>query len=158
MFYPTEDLAKNAKLHPLDEFKSTWDLLLVLVLIFSSLSVPYRLAFEEAEDTKWKIINIFVDLCFTLDIPLVFNTAYFDDDFKIVENRKDIAANYLKGWFIIDLSAVIPFELLLGSVGSYNGLVKITRFGKLYKLIKLTRMIRMLKFLKKKNKLFTYIT
>lgn len=80
--------------HPLDEFKSAWDLALVIVLIFSSVMSPYRLAFVEVDDTKWQIINVVVDTLFTIDILIVFNSAYYDDDYKIVENRKDIAKNY----------------------------------------------------------------
>ena len=65
------------------------------VLIFSSVMSPYRLAFVEEDDTKWKVINAVVDTLFTIDILIVFNSAYYDDDYKIVENRKIIAKNYL---------------------------------------------------------------
>jgi hypothetical protein len=156
MFYPTEDFAKDAKSNPLDEFKNTWDLCLVLVLIFSSLMSPYRLAFVEEDDTTWKVINTVVDLVFGIDILVVFNTAYYDDDYKIVEDRKVIATTYMKGWFIIDFGAIVPFEFIFGSIGSYNGLIKIARIGRLYKLLKLTRMLRVFKFVKNKNKLFKY--
>lgn len=88
MFYPTEDQAKGVRISALDEFKSSWDFCLVIVLIFSSLMSPYRLAFVEQDDTKWRIINIVVDLMFSFDIVVVFNTAYYDDDYKIVEDRK----------------------------------------------------------------------
>jgi hypothetical protein len=130
---------------------------LVLVLIFSSLMSPYRLAFVEEDDTKWKIINTFVDLCFTIDIFIVFNTAYYDDDYQIVDQRSEIAKTYLKGWFIIDIGAVMPFELIFGSIGTYNGLIKIARIGRLYKLLKLTRMLRVFKFLKKQNTFLKYV-
>ena len=109
MFYPNEDQIKGAKVETLDEFKSAWDLVLAIVLIFSSVMVPYRLAFVEEDDLKWEIINLVVDLMFTFDIVVVFNTAYYDDDYKIVEDRKIIAKTYLKGWLIIDAGAVIPF-------------------------------------------------
>ena len=120
----------------------------MIVLIFSSVMSPYRLAFVEEDDTKWKIINAVVDSLFTADILVAFNSAYYDDDYVIVEDRKTIAKFYLKGWFFIDFGAVIPFEYILGSIGSYNGLIKIARIGRLYKLVKLTRIIRIFKFLK----------
>ena len=148
MFYPIEDHAKGVKVSALDEFKSSWDFCLVIVLIFSSLMSPYRLAFVEEDDTKWKIINMVVDLMFTFDIIVIFNTAYYDDDYKIVEDRKVIAKIYLKGWFIIDIGAVIPFEVIFGTFASYNGLIKIARIGRLYKLLKLSRMLRVFKLLK----------
>jgi hypothetical protein len=118
---------------------------------------PYRLAFVEEDNTKWKIINLVVDSLFTMDIVIAFNSAYYDDDYKIVENRSVIAKKYLKGWFAIDFGAVIPFEFIFGSIGSYNGLIKIARIGRLYKLLKLTRILRIFKFLKNKNRLFKFV-
>ena len=120
----------------------------MFVLIFSSVMSPYRLAFVEEDDTKWKIINAVVDSLFTADILVAFNSAYYDDDYIIVEDRMIIAKTYLKGWFFIDFGAIIPFEFILGSIGSYNGLIKIARIGMLYKLVKQTRIIRIFKFLK----------
>jgi len=32
---------------------------------------------------------------------------------QVISNPKKIAIHYLKGWFIIDLVAAIPFDLLL---------------------------------------------
>jgi hypothetical protein len=156
MFYPSEDQVKGGKLEPLDEIKGLWDIALVIVLVFSSLMSPYRLAFVEEDDTKWKVINFVVDLMFTIDIIVVFNTAYYDDDYKIVEERKIVAITYLKGWFIIDIGAVIPFEFIFGSIGSYNGLIKIARIGRLYKLLKLSRMMRVFKLFNQKNMLFKF--
>lgn len=78
--------------------------------------IPYRVAFIEAQDeTKgWMLINMLIDLSFAFDIVIVFNTAYYDENFKIVEKRSLIARKYLKGWFFIDLFAIIPFDILMG--------------------------------------------
>jgi hypothetical protein len=151
MFYPTEDQAKGSKIDCLDELKGSWDFILALVLIFSCVMSPYRLAFIEKDDIKWRVINLVVDLLFTTDIIVVFNTAIYDEDYKIMDDRKNIAINYFQGWFTIDVGAVIPFELIFGSIGTYNGLIKIARIGRLYKLLKLTKMMRVFKFLKENN-------
>ena len=42
-----------------------------------------------------------------------FFTAYDDEDFGIHDNCHDIACNYLKSWFIIDLIAIVPFDIIL---------------------------------------------
>jgi hypothetical protein len=31
----------------------------------------------------------------------------------MIDDRKVIALNYLKGWFIIDLVAILPFDLIM---------------------------------------------
>lgn len=87
---------------------------------------------------------------------VVFNTTYFDTDLILIEDRKQIGIQYLKGWFTIDLMAIVPFDLLLGASG-LNGMVRVARLGKLYRLIKLTKMLRLLKIMKEKSKLMKYL-
>ena len=99
-----------------------------------------------------------IDVSFFLDIIVTFNTAFYDHDNDLIDNRHTIAQSYLFGWFPIDLVAIIPFEVLLSGVqgtgdGDVNALIRIARFGKLYKLVKLIRLVRMLKIMKvMKNK------
>lgn len=57
-------------------------------------------------------INTCVDILFFIDIIFAFNTAYYDEDFKIIDNRKRIASSYLKGWFVVDFIAIVPFEYI----------------------------------------------
>jgi hypothetical protein len=52
-----------------------------LILIFTCAVTPYRLAFFVDEDLEWEIINGVVDLIFFVDMLLIFNTAYYDEDF-----------------------------------------------------------------------------
>ena len=96
-----------------------------------------------------------IDFMFLIDIILNFNTAYLDECHDMKDGRLDITVKYLKGWFIIDFLAIIPFEELIklvsdtsGGNGSYNKLVRMSRLSKLYKLVKITRLIRLLKVLK----------
>jgi hypothetical protein len=74
-----------------------------------------------------------------------------------VTNRKEIAKNYVKTWFVIDCIAIIPFDLLLDST-IFGDAFKGMRAAKLYKLMKLTRLMRILKVIKDKNKLQKAVT
>jgi len=86
-------------------------------------------------------------------------TVYVDDNFIIIDSRKEIAVSYLKGWFTIDLVAILDFDLLFSGAtkgeggASVNSMVRIVRVGRMYKLVKLTRLLRVLKVAKKKNNL-----
>ena len=74
------------------------------------------------------------------------------------DERAIIAKNYLKGWFTIDLLAIIPFDVILSNLQSNaNGILRIARVGRLYKLVKLTRLLRILKIMKEKSKLMKYL-
>jgi Ion transport protein len=63
-----------------------------------------------------------------------------------------IARNYLKTWFIIDMSSVIPFDQLY-QFGNINKISRFTRIGKIYKLIKMMKIVRLIKIVKVNNKL-----
>lgn len=80
-----------------------------MVLIFSCVMIPYRLVFISGDDDlTWEIINNSLDSFFIIDILLNFNTAFFNEDFVLIDDRKEICKNYIKGWFIIDLLAIVP--------------------------------------------------
>lgn len=95
-------------IYPEDTWKEQWDLVVSLVLIFTCAVTPFRLAFYEKEDTTWEVINGVVDLIFFVDMILIFNTAYYDEDFKMIQHRGVIALTYMRGWFLIDLLAIFP--------------------------------------------------
>ena len=155
---------KNRKafmFYPEDKRKADWDLWVTLILIFTCLSTPYLISFETESDA-WAVVNYLIDSCFLIDIIFNFNSAFQDDDFKIVEDRKVIACVYLKSWFPVDIVAIIPIDKLMGSAssdqgGGENKMLRLSRIGRMYKLIKLTRLLRVLKIVKEKSKLLKQI-
>lgn len=57
------------------------------------------------------VLNVSVDILFAIEIVIFFNTSYYDsENQKYITSRKEIASNYLKGWFLLDLIAVFPFD------------------------------------------------
>ena len=86
----------------------TWDISIMLVLFYSCLELPIRLAFFQGTN----IMASIVDLLFFIDMLVIFNSAFRDDEYtyKIIDDRAQIAKRYLKGWFTIDLLAIIPFD------------------------------------------------
>jgi hypothetical protein len=64
-----------------------------VVLIFSSFVIPYRMAFvtPEGETRTWNVINYLIDFTFGMDIIITFNTAFYDENYKIIEDRGKIA-------------------------------------------------------------------
>jgi len=45
------------------------------------------------------------------DIGLHFRTTFVNRKGEVVSNPKVIALHYVKGWFILDLLAALPFDL-----------------------------------------------
>jgi len=146
---------KSFMVYPDDDVKDNWDLLVSLVLVYVSLVTPLRIAFVEDESLFWSILSNLIDFIFFMDIIITFNSAFYDEDFQIVSDRKLIAINYIRSWFLVDLFAIIPFDLISGTM-DYNEMAKLARLSRMYKLIKLARLVRILKLLKMKNSFFKY--
>ena len=101
---------------PDNQFKSYWDSHITAILLFTCIVTPANLAFTFSKDDEkdnndsWVIVNAIIDSLFTLDIIFNFNTAFIDEDFRVIANRKTIAKSYLRGWFTVDVIAVFQFN------------------------------------------------
>lgn len=62
------------------------------------------------------VIDLIVDIMFVIDIFINFRTTYVNKNDQIVSHAGKIALHYFKGWFLIDVVAAIPFDLMV--VGS----------------------------------------
>lgn len=59
------------------------------------------------------IIDLIVDIMFIIDILINFRTTYVNKNEQVVSHPGKIALHYFKGWFLIDVVAAIPFDLML---------------------------------------------
>lgn len=126
-----------------------------MILVFTCVMTPYNIAFHpDRTNVTWVAINSIIDILFLMDILVIFNTAYIDEDgeFTVVQDYGKIAKRYLTSWFIIDFLAIIPIDILFGG-SNVNGIVRITRIGRLYRLIRLTRMLRVIKIIKEQSRI-----
>ena len=106
---------KNKKhayiIYPEHRFKDPWDLFIGLILIITCSVTPFHIAFYEDENAigGFRYVNYMFDAFFGMDLCVQFISAYYDDDFKLVDDIKVISYNYLAGWFLIDITAIYPF-------------------------------------------------
>lgn len=56
-----------------------WDLMVAVLIVYSTLSVPFRIGFEETAGLFGTLVDTVVDIGFTLDIALSFRTAFVDE-------------------------------------------------------------------------------
>ncbi|XP_069166938.1 potassium voltage-gated channel unc-103 isoform X6 [Procambarus clarkii] len=106
-------------------FKAVWDWIILLLVIYTAIFTPYVAAFllNEQEATRKSnqnqydspivIIDLIVDIMFMVDIVINFRTTYVNHNDEVVSHPGKIALHYLRGWFLIDVVAAIPFDLLL---------------------------------------------
>nr|KAF7437970.1 hypothetical protein H0235_000361 [Vespula pensylvanica] len=136
-------------------FKAVWDWVILLLVMYTAIFTPYVAAFVLSEpdynskknkkygDDPIVIIDFIVDVTFIVDIIINFRTTFVNSNDEVVSHPGKIAVHYLKGWFIIDLVAAIPFDLLL--VGSDTDetttLIGLLKTARLLRLVRVARKI-----------------
>ncbi|CAG9530029.1 unnamed protein product [Cercopithifilaria johnstoni] len=107
-------------------FKAVWDWIILLLVIYTAIFTPYVAAFLLREDSSRRarfsepleIIDLIVDIMFIVDIIINFRTTYVNENDEVVSHPGKIAIHYFKGWFVIDMIAAVPFDLLLVNTNS----------------------------------------
>ena len=130
--------------------RQTWDMFVLLFILYCSFEVPFSIAFDvvETDETSNSPLQSMTDLVyavFLLDIVFSFLTAYIRQGVMVTDLRQ-IARHYLATWFAADFVSSFPFELFLHSYSSGAALPAI-------KAIKFVRMFKVLKGLKFVNHL-----
>ena len=116
--------------------------MIVLVLVvYSSVMVPYDAAFMPNKDVMW--FDTVVDICFYADIVLNFWTG-FDRGYEIVMEKDEIVTNYVYGWFSIDLVATIQWDKLIGIFDEELGATILVKMLALIKILRLLRASRLI--------------
>jgi hypothetical protein len=132
-------------------------MIVAILVLFTSINTPFRIAFDDnVEKLAWNVIDQITDALFMLDIIINFFMAYYDINDELVTDRKIIALNYLKSWFFIDLTSVLPLSYFINTT-DYTSLARITRLPKLYRLIKMTKLARVIKIFKERSTLSKYL-
>jgi len=104
---------KRCMLYPEDSIRTQWDVIISVALIISCCMTPVLIAFATGDNFKssgWSVFNITLDVIFTMDLFVNFNSAIHNEEFVLVDNYKGIAGNYLRGWFVVDFLSVFPFD------------------------------------------------
>lgn len=103
--------------------------------------------------TPYEQFDFTVDMLFIVDLFVNFISAIEDPETGLpIISLKLIAANYLSGWFWLDLLACLPVQLvekIVDDGGSNFKLARLARLPRLYRLVRILRMIKMLRLFRK---------
>ena len=147
-------------LHPKSNYMQTWDVMITIILIILAITVPIECAFLEPEYNGLFYMNRVIDVFLIKDIFMQFFIMYpkkgdSGDSWQTTWERDHtkIFKNYVLGWFIIDIVAVIPYDLIevvqkeqiqLGATRSGGLDVAQLRTVKLVRLLRLAKLVRVL--------------
>ncbi|XP_061669321.1 potassium voltage-gated channel subfamily H member 7-like isoform X4 [Syngnathoides biaculeatus] len=134
-------------------FKAVWDWLILLLVIYTAIFTPYSAAFllNDIEEqgrrecgyscSPLNVVDLMVDIMFIVDILINFRTTYVNANEEVVSHPGKIAIHYFKGWFLIDMVAAIPFDLLIFGSGSdeTTTLIGLLKTARLLRLVRVAR-------------------
>ncbi|XP_033854153.2 potassium voltage-gated channel subfamily H member 2-like [Acipenser ruthenus] len=134
-------------------FKAVWDWLILLLVIYTAIFTPYSAAFllNDREEVNRRdcgyscnplnVVDLIVDIMFIIDILINFRTTYVNSNDEVVSQPGRIAVHYFKGWFLIDMVAAIPFDLLIFRSGSEETttLIGLLKTARLLRLVRVAR-------------------
>jgi len=140
--------------------KKSFDFVIMAIVLFQALYIPFVASFQPPLSMIWVVIDFFFDSIFLLDVCITFNIMVkLSPTQPWIKDRWIIARKYIKGWFVIDVVASIPFDLIIvGAFGSEEatsntsgtailGLFKAMRLPRLLRLLKILRVLRFSKFM-----------
>ncbi|XP_076808995.1 voltage-gated inwardly rectifying potassium channel KCNH6-like isoform X2 [Clavelina lepadiformis] len=133
-------------------FKAVWDWLILILVIYTAIFTPYSAAFSFKGASKsdhvgynfhdpLSIVEMLVDFFFVVDIVINFRTTYVNKNEEVVSQPRKIAVHYFKGWFLIDLVAAVPFDLLVArsTRQQETTLIGLLKTARLLRLVRVAR-------------------
>ncbi|CAH2074190.1 unnamed protein product, partial [Iphiclides podalirius] len=134
-------------------FKTFWDWLILIATFYVAVVVPYNASFMDEGHPRISVTSdVVVEALFIIDIVLNFRTTFVSKKGEVVSDFKAIALNYIRSWFVVDLLAALPFDLLYAS-DVYSGTE--STHGNVH-LVKLTRLLRLARLLQKMDRYSQY--
>uniref|UniRef100_A0A8C9SHS6 Voltage-gated delayed rectifier potassium channel KCNH4 n=1 Tax=Scleropages formosus TaxID=113540 RepID=A0A8C9SHS6_SCLFO len=128
--------------------KALWDWMILLATFYVAVTVPYNVCFtaydeSDAAARSTIVSDVAVEMLFILDIVINFRTTYVSQSGQVVYDPRSICIHYAATWFVVDLIAALPFDLLY----AFN--VTVTSLVHLLKTVRLLRLLRLLQKLER---------
>jgi potassium voltage-gated channel Eag-related subfamily H protein 7 len=123
-----------------EERLKSWDSIMALLIFFTATVTIYEISFLDVELNVMFGINRLVDLCFLIDIALSFRRPFYKNHIANYD-RRTIAKNYVRGWFLIDCVSAIPGDAFSLGMDTEDDLT-LLRLLKVLKLLKLFRILK----------------
>ncbi|KAH8057243.1 cyclic nucleotide-gated ion channel [Aureococcus anophagefferens] len=115
-------------MHPLGTFHVRWDSAMVVVILLCVVMTPFQMAFPARG-----CVN----------------------PWALVKKRRTVAEHYVRGWFLLDFAASVPFNHILnalagckdgsGALRSLSFLIKILKTMKMVRLLRIIRLVKLMR-------------
>lgn len=125
---------------PNTPFQKKWAIFMLCITIYNAIVIPFQIGFHYHLGIIIIGVDYICDAFFLSDIFLSFRKGYYHEGLLITEKKK-IIWNYLKTYFLIDLSASFPLDLfaLLIGIDKFGGLIALPflRIPRLFRILRI---------------------
>lgn len=133
-------------LAPDGSFALVWGGLMLLIVVYQAVSVPFLLAFEVPDSTAMLSLDFACTLTLFADILVSFNTSFYRKG-HLVADRKAICQRYARSWLTLDVLSSLPYSWLLQSpfepAPSDRNLMRLVTVARMLRAFRLARLIKM---------------
>jgi len=123
-------------LNPSSNFRTVWDLTIILALLYTAIFTPFEIAFlgNEGQPNPFAESNTVISVIFISDIIMNFFLPFKTENGRWEKNHYNIAMRYMKSGLLIDLVSVFPFEGVR--------VIRLLRLSKLLRIFNANRIIK----------------
>ena len=93
-------------------FSTLYKYWMLIHCLYVLLVVVIRISFEGKPVFSIVVIEFYIDIVWLIEMIRIFNSPYFNENGKMVYNKRLIAKRYLTSWFILDLYAFVPLAYI----------------------------------------------
>mmetsp|Transcript_29675 Transcript_29675/g.81699 ORF Transcript_29675/g.81699 Transcript_29675/m.81699 type:complete len:743 (-) Transcript_29675:97-2325(-) len=150
-------------------FRYVWNAVLLLLLLATGTWFPFKLAFIDFAITngndvgisfypaQMHVLELVIDCFFYCDVIVNFFLAYHDDRGFLITSHQAIALAYLRGYFLLDVVACCPPQLVeaifrQSQQGDESGrTVRLLRLTRISRIARLSRIAKFARFLSRRK-------
>lgn len=149
--------------HPSKGFSLYWDTIISIILLYSCTLSPLSLALSYTSPGSFSnICDIISDFIMLSDAIIKLNTSYYNKESRLASSYFQVIKHNLMSWFLFDLAASLPYDLILLSehkqAYQYHIVNIVLRLLRTKRLWMVTRVLRLIKFLKFISKFMKYFS
>jgi len=113
---------------PHNAFKLYWDRLIVAIVVYTALALPFQISFRSSFD-RVVYLELIFSTVFALDIWVGVRTTFRSPtNGEYVVDAQYISSRYRRTWFLCDVLASIPvFEVLVFAEADYGWQLRLRR-------------------------------
>eukprot|EP00347_Sterkiella_histriomuscorum_P008697 403344103 len=147
-FYEKDSKIEKIVLMPEGKFLSIWNLVLILLLIYTAIAQPFLMAFHQIHTGSQEWLDRIIDILFSFDILIIFITAYEENDGSLQHRHNYIARKYIQSWFIYDVVSIFPFHEIGDNIYAFQRLLRLIKLPRLLKQVSIFDILRQINYFK----------